>query len=133
MDIQDAQLIESAVKPIRIHYKLKILKLDVTEDLKVASLKPDRAPVSLLTTEPGKYHVEVSGVTSTYDAAARSRAVAVTPIAAGRDEVSAWAGLCCNTPASEGFSHCWHSLSGAETCGGKKARKILPRSLKPFL
>lgn len=47
-----------------------------------------------------KYFVEVSGSTSTYmattnppRAAARSRAAAATPIPAGRDEVSAWAGL----------------------------------------
>lgn len=139
---KDAQLIESA-RPWKA-YNPQIKRQQsrsLTWDLKVASLKPDRShstqrpnvPASLLTIEPGKYHVEVSSVTSTYivaahppNAAARSRAVAVTPIAASRDEVLAWAGLCYNTAVSKGFSHCWHSLSGAKTCGGKKEGKYSP-------
>lgn len=52
--------------------------------------------------------------------------LAVTPIPAGPDEVSAWAGLCCNTPVSEGFSHRWHSLSRAKTSGEKKEGKYSP-------
>lgn len=51
----------------------------------------------------------------------RPRAVAVTLIAAGRDAVSAWAGLCCNIPASRGLL-----ASRAKTFGRKKMKENSP-------